>query len=69
MGPFSIDCSLQIFSMEEIEVLKKWGYWFTALVSGELEPFTKAQERFVKVINGEEEPFTCEENAWFRYLG
>ncbi|MBW1612893.1 MAG: DUF413 domain-containing protein [Deltaproteobacteria bacterium] len=68
-GQFTIDCSTKIFSMEEIEILKKWGHWFTGLVSGELKPISEAQERFIDVINGEKEPFTTEEKTWFKYLG
>ena len=69
MGSFKIDCSREIFSMEEIEILNKWGHWFSALTSGELKPISEAQIRFIQVLNGKYEPFTCEENAWFKYLG
>lgn len=68
-GLFSIDCDLIIFSKEEIESLEKWGHWFTALVSGELKPFTESQERFIKVMKREVDPSTVEERAWFKYLG
>jgi|GEM_PF-1411308 len=68
-GSFKIDCDLIVFSIEEIEILEKWGHWFESLVSGELTPFTEDQERFIKVISGDMEPFSLEEKAYFKYLG
>ncbi len=67
-GSFSIDCSLAIFSSEEIEILEKWGHWFKALVDGELEPFTESQKRFIEVIGGSIDPFSLEEVAWNKYI-
>lgn len=67
-GPFQMDCSLGIFSHEEIEVVKKYGHWFHALTSGELEPITSLQLRFIKVIKGEIDPFSIEEWAWLKYV-
>lgn len=68
-GRFTIDCNHEIFSAEEILVLEKWGHWFTALASGDLKPFTVAQERFIKAMNKEVEVTTIYEKAWFKYLG
>lgn len=68
-GLFTLDCSPKIFSSEEIHVIEKWGHWFSALLSGELKPFTEAQTRFLRVMNREVEPKTVEEKAWFKYLG
>ena len=68
-GQFEIDCNHIIFSEEEIRILEKWGHWFLALVSGDLEPFTTAQERFIKVMKGEVEACSKEEKAWFKYMG
>lgn len=69
MGLFNVDCSHEIFSKEELQILEKWGFWFSALVSGDLKPFTEAQERFIKVMKGEDKAVTPEEIAWFKYLG
>lgn len=69
MGNFELDCSSLIFSKEELEIIKKWGHWFTALCSGHLSPFTWKQERFIEVMQGKEEPFSVEEQAWYKYLG
>jgi uncharacterized protein YifE (UPF0438 family) len=68
-GLYSIDCDTKVFSPEEIQVVEKWGHWFKALISGDLNPFTEAQKRFIKVMKREVEPCTLEEKAWFRYIG
>ncbi len=68
-GLYDIDCNLIIFSSEEIQAIENWGHWFMALVSGELKPFTEAQERFIKVMKRELVPISVEERAWFKYLG
>ena len=67
-GHFHIDCSLGIFSPEQKEILIKYGHWFQALSSGELEPITPLQLRFIKVIKGEIDPFSVEEWAWLKYI-
>lgn len=68
-GLFNVDCSHEIFSPEELQILEKWGHWFSALISGDLKPFTEGQEKFVKVMKGEVKATTLEEIVWFRYLG
>ncbi len=68
-GAFTIDCGTAIFSIDEIEILEKYGNWFAALTNGTLIPFTDIQERFIKVSHGNEDPFSPEERAWFKYLG
>lgn len=68
-GLFNVDCSHEIFSTEELQILEKWGYWFMGLTSGDLQPYTEAQERFIKVMKKEVKPVTLEERAWFKYLG
>lgn len=66
-GPFKVDCSHEIFSPEELEILKKYGHWFHALTSGALEPYTDLQREFVQVAKGHKDPFSAEEKAWFKY--
>lgn len=68
-GEFTVDCSHVIFSLEEIEILQKYGHWFRALMNGTLIPFTELQKRFIAVMNHDEDPFSFEEKAWFKYLG
>jgi len=68
-GRFVVDCSHDIFSNEQIEILEKYGHWFMALTTGELEPITDLQRDFVLVATHKEEAFSLEEIAWFRYLG
>ena len=45
-GIFKMDCSHTLFSNEEIEILERYGHWFKALISGELEPYTEKQRLF-----------------------
>lgn len=68
-GDFTVDCSHQIFSTEELETLRKFGHWFEALETGELKPITERQFRFVDITQGKEMPFSLEEKAWFKYKG
>ncbi|PKP32190.1 MAG: hypothetical protein CVU00_11945 [Bacteroidetes bacterium HGW-Bacteroidetes-17] len=68
-GRFVIDCNTVIFSIEEIEILERYGHWFKAICNGDLEIFTERQRRFVQAIKGEREPFSPEEVAWYKYLG
>ena len=67
-GRFIIDCNTDAFSIEEIEILKKWGNWFQALCEEKLQPFTMLQEQFISVAKGEYEPFSIYEVAWHKYL-
>ena len=68
-GKFTIDCNHAIFSLEEIEILEKYGHWFTALTSGELKPLTELQETFVLTATNKKDPDSHFEHAWFKYLG
>ena len=68
-GEFTVDCSHAIFSLDELEILQKYGYWFQALTDGTLKPFTELQKRFISVMDHGEDPFSLEEKAWFKYLG
>ena len=67
-GKFIVNCNHSSFSLEEIEMLEKYGHWFNALTSGELKPITDSQQRFILVADGKEDPFTPEEFAWVQYL-
>ena len=67
-GYFNIQCSLNTFTIEEIKILKKYGYWFNGLTNGDLTPFTKKQKQFVTVFMNNAVPKTVFEKIWFRYL-
>jgi len=68
-GRFMIDCNTVIFSIEEIDILERYGNWFKAICNGDLEIFTERQRRFVQAMKGEREPFSPEEVVWHKYLG
>lgn len=55
-GDFEVDCSHAIFSEEELDTLKKYGHWFMALTSGELNPISELQGEFIKVAKREKKP-------------
>lgn len=65
---FNISDSLENFSEEEANILKKYGAAFQRLTSGEQEPKTEAQKKFVKVARGHCNPLTIYERAWRKYL-
>ena len=67
-----MDCSLAIFNTEEREILEKYGHWFKALISGELEPYTEKQRLFMKwqrrkTTRLPPPPPRVEEKTWFKY--
>jgi uncharacterized protein YifE (UPF0438 family) len=66
--PFTIRTSQEIFSAEELEILKRYGTQFERLMKGERLPETPAQERFIKVCKNEVEPKTEFEMVWWKYL-
>jgi len=68
--PFIIRCVKlhDLFTEEEIDLLKRYGNWMKALMDGEIEPDTERQKHFVKVCRGEIEPETPYERIWMRYL-
>ncbi|ADR22668.1 hypothetical protein MATR_34860 [Marivirga tractuosa] len=66
-GRFKMDCSLAIFSNEERAILEKYGHWFKALISGELEPYTEKQKLFIEAAKNERHPISIEEKTWFKY--
>lgn len=67
MKNYRIKCSKEIFSVDELDILKIYGHWFNALTSGELVPFTKEQERFIEVHKNKLKPENEFEKAWWKY--
>ncbi len=67
-GTFTVRCSHAIFSIEQIELLEKYGHWFMALTNGELEPITDMQKEFILVAKREKKAVSPEEIAWNKYL-
>lgn len=67
-GPYLIDCSREIFNNEQLNIIKRFGHWFHALVDGVLEPFTQSQRDFIVVMKGNSDPISVEEQTWFLYL-
>ncbi|MCR9171579.1 MAG: DUF413 domain-containing protein [bacterium] len=68
-GRFHVDCNHSIFSNEELETLEKFGYWFEALINGDLDPISEQQEYFIDVFRNNKKPETPEQFAWFKYKG
>lgn len=58
-----------VFSLEEREVLHRYGFWLEALADGRIEPITPAQAHFCSVVRGEAKSQTLHERAWMRLVG
>jgi len=69
-GPYKIDGLYDrgLFSPEEIEIIKKYGYWFEAMSFGQVPLLTERQKRFVKAQQKGFEPKSYYERLWYRYL-
>jgi uncharacterized protein YifE (UPF0438 family) len=67
-GDYPLRCQTKIFTPEEIEIIKRLGYWLEGLINGELKPITKAQQNFIAVMIEQIPPTTNEEVAWFKYI-
>lgn len=50
-GEYPFKGSVDYFNEEEIELIKKYGYWFTGLCSGELPLITPQQREFKKLYD------------------
>lgn len=64
---FEIYCSLIIFTLTEINILKKYGNWLQALAYGDILPVSDAQEQFIKVSQKQAQPQSEIEWAWYKY--
>jgi uncharacterized protein YifE (UPF0438 family) len=53
-------------SLEQSNILYKYGSWMEALVTGSIKPRTKAQEDFIAAHRGRRKPETSYEIAWER---
>jgi uncharacterized protein YifE (UPF0438 family) len=58
-----------IFSGEEVLLLRRFGCWMEALAKGVIQPETDAQQAFVQVCRGEREPETTYESLWQKLKG
>lgn len=67
-SPFVIQCSREVFSDAEIEILESHGTRLQRLADGRQSPVRKAGRRFVEVVNGRREPETVYERTWVKYL-
>jgi uncharacterized protein YifE (UPF0438 family) len=67
-GKFKFECSKEYFTAQEYHSIKKYGFWFMALLSGELSPFTKKQEEFIKISKEEKKSKLDPGYEWFKYL-
>lgn len=64
---FEINCSREIFSEEEIDILERYGIQFERLINGDRTPDTDAQRRFIEVARGHYQPETIYEKTWVKY--
>ncbi|MCY4011507.1 MAG: DUF413 domain-containing protein [Gammaproteobacteria bacterium] len=66
-SPFVIQCSREIFSETEIEILEEHGARLKRLADGCQRPRKPAGRRFVEVANGRRLPETVYEKVWMKY--
>jgi uncharacterized protein len=65
---FVVDCSNAIFSLEQLDLLRKYGHWFRALTDGTMKPVTPQQENFIEAAQMNKPPISLEEKTWVTYL-
>lgn len=53
-----------MLTTRERAILRKYGAWMEALVSGKISPFSPEQERFIQVSKGHAEAVTEFEKTW-----
>lgn len=68
MSSFSIRCSRDTFTDQEIELLERYGRELERLANGNRLPTTAAQRRFVEAANDRRQPETIYEKTWVKYL-
>ena len=64
---FVLDVEGAVFSVEELELLAKYGNWLRALESGAIQPISREQERFLQVAAEKAEPLNKIEAVWVKY--
>lgn len=64
---YALKCSHKIFTADEYEILREFGYWLEGLASGAIQPFTLEQRHFVTVAQGKTEPVEPFEKLWVKY--
>ncbi|MBL7981940.1 MAG: DUF413 domain-containing protein [Flavobacteriales bacterium] len=65
---FPFECDPRLFSEEQYLLIRRWGYWYQGLSSGDLTPFTNEQIAFVAAVHGDRPPNENHAAAWWRYL-
>jgi uncharacterized protein YifE (UPF0438 family) len=60
-------CNREIFSDDELSIIKEYGHWLSALAEGKIQPYTKAQKRFLEVHKRRLDPKTDYEKTWIKY--
>ena len=65
---FTIRCSRAHFSVEEVDILQRYGRGFERLSNGDRAPRTEAQKQFVDAARGKRPPETLYERVWTKYL-
>ena len=56
-----------IFSEEELDILKEYGCWMEALLSHHIKPFTEGQKHFIAAVNGLVAAENIFEKVWIKY--
>lgn len=67
-NPFEFSVSESGFTQGELEILKRYGNWFHALINEGLEPFSDEQHQFITEMISREEPTMEYVKLWKKYL-
>ena|ERR1700679_1200637 len=65
---YPLECSEEIFESDELNLLKRYGFWIEALVNGVISPTTDEQKRLIDVHAGKVEPINLQERAWRKLI-
>ena len=65
---FTIRCSRAHFSVDEVDILQRYGRQFEHLSNGDRAPTTPAQKQFVNAARRKRPPETLYERVWTKYL-
>jgi uncharacterized protein YifE (UPF0438 family) len=65
---YPLECSVEIFENDELNLLSRYGFWIEALVNGVILPTTDEQKRLINVHAGKVEPINLQERAWRKLI-
>lgn len=65
---FNVNCSREIFSLTEIELLENYGAWMEALYLCKINPITERQNDFIEQVETGNISVNEYAKVWFKYI-